>query len=67
MTSPFEEAMQNTMKRLGMETDEDLIKYEKLEPRHFRGLSRKYGFNNVKRYVKIMESRRKGIKRIGEV
>lgn len=66
MSNPFQQAMQNTMKRLGMETDDDLITYEKLQPYHFRALTRRYGLDNVERYIKVMESRRKGIKRIGE-
>lgn len=66
MANPFEEAMQSTLKRVGTETDEDLVLYESLKPYHFRGLNRKYGETNVNRYIKIMEAKRAGIKRLGE-
>ena len=64
--NPYEEAMKNTLKRVGTETDEDLLIYEKLEPFHFKGLNRRYGIENVNRYIKIMEAKRVGIDRIGE-
>ncbi len=66
MGNPFEDAMQNTLKRVGSETDEDLITYNKLKPYHFRGLNRRYGVDNVNRYIKLMEAKRQGIDRIGE-
>jgi len=66
MANPFEEAMKNTLTRIGEEIDEDLITYNKLKPHHFQGLTRRYGFENVQRYIKIMESKRKGIPRLGE-
>ena len=64
--NPFEQAMGNMMDRLGIEQDEDLITYEQLKPFHFEGLTRKYGVDNVNRYIKIMEAKRQGIPRVGE-
>ena len=66
MSSPFEDAMQNTLDRLGVEQDDDLVIYNKLEDYHFKGLNRRYGTEAVNRYIKIMEAKRLGIKRIGE-
>ena len=66
MANPFEEAMQNTLARVGVEQDEDLVTYNKLEDYHFQGLNRRYGAEAVNRYIKIMEAKRQGIKRIGE-
>ena len=66
MANPFEDAMKNTLDRLGVEQDEDLMIYNDLKPYHFAGLNRRYGVENVNRYIKIMEAKRLGIKRIGE-
>ena len=66
MTNPFEDAMKNTLNRIGEETDKDLITYNRLTPFHFRGLTRMYGMKEVNRYIKIMEARRAGIPRVGE-
>jgi len=64
--NPFSDAMQNILKRVGTETDKDLVVYEKLEDYNFRALNRRYGSDNVNRYIRIMEARRQGIPRIGE-
>ena len=67
MSDPFEDAMQNTLKRVGTETDQDLVTYNSLKPYHFEGLNRRYGIVSVNHYIKIMEARRLGIKRRGEI
>ena len=64
MVNPFEQAMKNTLKRAGVETDQELVQYAKLKDTHFRAITRRFGFDNVQRYVKIMEAKRLGISRI---
>ena len=64
MANPFEQAMKNTLKRAGVETDQELVNYSKLQDTHFRALTRRYGFDNVQRYVRIMEAKRQGIPRL---
>ena len=62
--SPFDSAMENTLKRIGAETDQSIIAYNKLQPTNFRALQRRYGFDNVQRYIRVMEAKRAGIDRI---
>jgi hypothetical protein len=64
--NPFEQAMGNILDRLGEEQDEDLIMYEKMTPFIFRGLARRYGQEEVNRYIKIMEAKRQGIPQLGD-
>ena len=66
MGNPFEDAMKNILERVGTETDPELVTYNTLKPYHFKGLERKYGIENVARYIKIMEAKRQGIPRLGE-
>ena len=40
MANPFEQAMQNTLDRIGAEQDQELINYSKLKDHHFRALTR---------------------------
>ena len=65
--SIYEQAVQNIATRAGQDTDKDLIIYNKLEPYHFKALQNKYGFEDVRRYVVMMESKRKGIKTLPEI
>lgn len=60
--NPFERAMERIAKRAGEETDKDLITYNSLKPYHFEYLQRKYGFEDTRRYITMMESKRLGIK-----
>mgnify|MGYP001573482975 CR=1 FL=1 len=63
-SNPFEEAMNNTLKRVGVETDQELVHYATLKDTHFRALTRRFGFDNVQRYIRIMEAKRAGIPRL---
>ncbi len=67
MGNLYEDAAQNIAKRSGQETDTDLATYNSLKPYHFEGLQRKYGFEDVRRYIVLMESKRLGIKTVSEV
>ncbi len=62
--SVYERAANNIAKRSGAETDTELLVYNKLDDFNFRGLVRRYGFNDVARYIKIMESKKQGIPRL---
>ena len=64
MGNPFEQAMKNTLDRVGAETDPALIQYSTLKNTHFRALQRRFGFDNVQRYVRVMEAKRAGIPRL---
>jgi hypothetical protein len=58
----YEQAARNIAERAGEETDEDLLIYNNLKPFHFKALQNKYGFEDVRRYITLMESKRLGIK-----
>lgn len=65
VTSVFDRGIKNTtsafdrsMKRLGIQTDEDVALYESLEPGMFKNLSEKFGEENVLEYIRSMESKR---------
>ena len=58
----YEQAARNAAERAGEETDDDLLIYNKLTPYHFKRLQNKYGFEDVRRYITLMESKRVGIK-----
>ena len=62
--SIYDKAANAIAERAGAETDTDLITYDKLDDFNFRGLVRRYGFNNVARYIKLMESKKAGIPRL---
>jgi hypothetical protein len=64
MNNPFAQAMDNTMKRAGVEQDMELVTYGKLQDTHFRALTRRFGFDNVQRYIRVMEAKRAGIPRL---
>ena len=64
MGNPYEDAANNTAKRAGIETDNELIQYGQLQDYHFRGLERRYGFEQVRRYITLMEARKAGIPRL---
>ena len=64
MESPFERAMKNTLERVGVEQDQELIAYSKLKDTHFRAITRRFGFDNVQRYIRVMEAKKAGIPRL---
>ncbi len=64
MGNPYEDAANNTAARSGIETDNELIQYGRLDDQHFKGLVRRYGFEDVRRYIQLMEAKRAGIPRI---
>ncbi len=57
----FDDAIEKTAKRMGVETDPDVMKYESLNKDDFDGLVRRYGFEDVRRYIQTMETKRIGI------
>jgi hypothetical protein len=65
--SIYEQAVQNIAARAGQDTDQDLITYNRLKPYHFKALQNKYGFEDVRRYIVMMESKKKGIKTLPEI
>jgi hypothetical protein len=65
--SIYEQAVQNIASRAGQDTDQDLVTYNRLKPYHFKALQNKYGFEDVRRYIVMMESKKKGIKTLPEI
>ena len=58
----FDQAARNVAERAGQDSDQDLLIYNKLTPFHFKKLQNKYGFEDTRRYIVMMESKRLGIK-----
>ena len=62
--NPFKDAANNIAARFGQETDTELIQYGQLKDHHFGGLVRRYGFEDVRRYIQLMEAKKAGIPRL---
>lgn len=61
---PFERAMDNIVNALGGETDPDVLFYNTLEERDFQNMVRRYGFEDVRRYIQTIETKKLGLRRI---
>jgi len=46
---------------MGVETDPEVLLYDGLGKDDFSGLVRRYGFEDVRRYIQTMETKRVGI------
>ena len=62
--NPFKSAANAIAARHGKDTDTELIQYGQLESHHFSGLVRRYGFEDVRRYIQLMEAKKAGIPRL---
>ena len=62
--NPFKSAANAISARHGQEVDTELLEYLQLKDYHFSGFVRRYGFEDVRRYIQLMETKKAGIPRL---
>ena len=54
----FKKGMDNSMRRLGIETDQDISLYNSLKEEDLRELVGEYGIDNMLEYIHTMEAQK---------